>query len=97
VDKRRRSIYTLITENLKKGKMEGVYRSQIKDHIIGKLYVAKLETLESSDLIGDHESLSGDFIKEMFFYHLHGICNQSGLIELAQWSADHNNTQAFKI
>jgi AcrR family transcriptional regulator len=97
VSNRRSSVYKLITDNLKKGKKEGVYRREIKEQVIGNLYVIIIEMLESSDLLDDHESLSGDFIKEMFYYHLHGICNQSGLIELARWSSENRNTQAFKI
>jgi len=97
VSNRRRSVYKLITDNLKKGKKEGVYRREIKEQVVGNLYVIIIETLESSDLLDDHESLSGDFIKEMFYYHLHGICNQSGLIELSRWSSENRNTQAFKI
>jgi len=97
LEKRRLSVYTSITHNLKKGKREGVYRSDLNDSIIGKLYVAKLEMFETSDVIDDHESLSLDFIRELFFYHLHGICNQSGLIELAQWNAANKHIQAFKL
>lgn len=91
LDTKRSTIFSLISQNLERGKEEGVYRSELKHKIIGKLYVAKMEMLESSDHIDVHESLSNDFIKEIFFYHLHSICNQSGLIELAQWNAHIRN------
>ena len=85
------------TLNLKKGKKEGVYRREIKESIIGKLYVTKLEMLESTDFISGFESLSSVFIKEMFFYHIYGICNQSGIIEFLDWNSRIKNPQAFKI
>lgn len=97
VDSKRRTIYRHITENLKKGKKEGVYRREIKESIIGKLYVTKLEMLESTDFISGFESLSSEFIKEMFFYHIYGICNQSGIIEFLDWNSRIKNPQAFKL
>jgi hypothetical protein len=43
-----------------------------------------MEMLENSDIFEIHESLSPEFMRELSFYHLHGICNQKGLDELSQ-------------
>ena len=72
-------MYSVITENLRKGKQEGVYREEIDEHVIGRLHIARIEMLEGNDIIEAHERLSRDFIQEVFIYHLHGICNEKGL------------------
>ena len=79
IDDKRSSMYKVITENLRKGKQEGVYRAEIDDHIIGRLHIARIEMLEENDIIEAHERLSDGFIQEVFTYHLHGICNEQGL------------------
>jgi len=79
IENKRTRMYNVITENLRKGKQEGVYREEIDEHIIGRLHIARMEMLEGNDLIEAHERLSKEFIQEVFTYHLHGICNEQGL------------------
>ena len=79
IEDKRSRMYSVITENLRKGKEEGVYREEIDEHIIGRLHIARIEMLEGNDIIEAHERLSRDFIQEVFIYHLHGICNEQGL------------------
>lgn len=79
IQDKRSNMYTVITENLRKGKQEGIYRADIDEHIIGRLHLARFEMLEANDIIEEHERLSKDFIQEVFIYHLHGICNEQGL------------------
>lgn len=76
---KRRSMYELIVGNLRKGKQEGYYRKEIHENIIGRLYMARMEMLDSNEIIEGHESLSSEFMKEILAYHLHGICNENGL------------------
>ena len=79
MEDKRSNMYRVITDNLKKGKREGLYRAEIDEHIIGRLHIARVEMLEANDLIEDHELMSKEFIQEVFSYHLHGICNERGL------------------
>lgn len=79
IEDKRSNMYRVITENLKKGKSEGIYRLEIDEHIIGRLHIARVEMLDGNDIIEDHERLSKEFIQEVFIYHLHGICNEKGL------------------
>ncbi len=79
IEDKRSNMYNVITENLRKGKQEGLYRAEIDEHIIGRLHIARIEMLEGNDIIEEHERLSKDFIQEVFIYHLHGICNEQGL------------------
>lgn len=86
ITERRDMISDMVKENLRKGKLEGIYRREIREQIIGKLYMAVMEMLENSDIFESHESLSPDFLRELSVYHLRGICNQKGLDELSQWA-----------
>ena len=76
---KRQNMYGLITENLRKGKQEGVYRQEIDEHTIGRLYMARIEMLDSNEIIEEKDSRSSEFMQEVFSYHLHGICNENGL------------------
>lgn len=87
---KRSNMYRVITENLSKGKAEGIYRSEIDEHVIGRLHIARVEMLEGNDIIKDHERFSKDFIQEVFIYHLHGICNEQGLKLIAHETDSFN-------
>ena len=80
---KRQNMYGLITENLRKGKQEGVYRQEIDEHTIGRLYMARIEMLDSNEIIEEKDSRSSEFMQEVFSYHLHGICNENGLKNLS--------------
>jgi AcrR family transcriptional regulator len=90
---KRQNMYDLITGNLRKGKREGVYREEINEHTIGKLYMARIEMLESNDIIEEQESHSLEFMQEVFSYHLHGICNKNGLKILSGFEKTDQNHQ----
>jgi len=83
MEHRRRTMYDLIIQNMRKGKKEGLYRSDLDEHIIARLYMARMEMLSDNEIIKDQESVSLKFIREIFIYHLHGICNAEGLKYLA--------------
>lgn len=70
---------TLIESNMLKGKQEGLYRIDLNHKIIAKLYMARIEMLDHTDILTEPETKSLDFIREVFIYHLHGICNAKGL------------------
>jgi hypothetical protein len=76
---KRKRMQTLIEKNRLKGKQEGLYRQDLNHHIIAKLYTARIEMMDHTDIITEPETKSLDFIREVFKYHLHGICNQRGL------------------
>ena len=76
---KRKRMYEQIMRNLKKGKEEGLYREEMDEHVIGMLYVARVEMLNSHEILQEDETTSVRFIREIFLYHLHGICNERGL------------------
>ena len=84
MEHKRKVMYELIFRNMKQGKEEGLYRSDLDEHIIVRLYMARMEMLNDNEIIGNEETVSHKFIREIFIYHLHGICNMEGLDYLAQ-------------
>ena len=84
LEDKRQNMFDLIVGNLQKGKQEGVYREEIQEQTIGKLYLARMEMLDSNEIIDGHQTLSADFMQEIFTYHLHGICNENGLKTLTE-------------
>ncbi len=64
--------------NIKNGKKQGLYRQEINEHIIAKLYVLRIESMMDTDLFTNEERFSPNFWKELFFYHLYGILSKKG-------------------
>jgi AcrR family transcriptional regulator len=79
IGKKRERMYSLLILNMVRGKKEGIYRSELNHHIIAKLYMARMEMLNSTEVIEDEEIKSMNFFKEILIYHIHGICNSRGL------------------
>jgi len=97
IHEKRENMYKMIVENLRKGKREGIYRKEINEQAIGSLYIARMEMLDNNEIIQAHNSRSDEFMKEIFSYHLHGICNENGLKILSQFKEKMENRQDYKI
>jgi len=97
LDDKRQNMMGLIVGNLKKGKQEGIYRKEINEETIGKLYMARMEMLDSNEIIDGHQTLTAACIQEIFTYHLHGICNENGLKVLANIKEKSENQQVKNI
>ena len=76
---KRNHLYQLIVGNIRKGKSEGLYRKELMGEVIAGLYVSRVERLELDDSAHAYELITDDAIREVFIYHLHGICNRKGL------------------
>lgn len=81
---RRKIMIERIMFNLVHGKKEGLYRNEMDENIISKLYMARMEMLQDNDILKNEDSISHDFFREIFLYHLHGICNDRGLKYITQ-------------
>jgi len=78
-DLRRNHIYRFITENLNKGKSEGLYRNEIDAEIISKLNVSVIDSMVDNEIITINEFMDQRFFNEFFIYHIRGIVNDKGL------------------
>jgi AcrR family transcriptional regulator len=79
---RRERMYNYILLNLKKGKEEELYRNDLDDEIIAKLYLSRSESMADSSLYTVEEYTSIKIFVELLTYHIRGIATQSGIEEL---------------
>jgi len=84
VKTRRESIYSYILINLKKGKKEGLYREEMKEDIIAKLYLSRVESIHLNDLFSVEEFTSVKLFMELLTYHVRGIASDKGIIVLEE-------------
>jgi len=79
---RRERMFNYILQNLIKGKKEGLYREEMDEKIIAKLYLARSENIHFSELFSVEEFTSDKLFLELVIYHIRGIATEGGLIVL---------------
>jgi TetR/AcrR family transcriptional regulator, cholesterol catabolism regulator len=79
VKTRREGIYSYILLNLKKGKKEGLYREDLNNEIIAKLYLLRIESIQNNDLFTVDEFTSSKLFIELLTYHIRGIATEKGI------------------
>jgi hypothetical protein len=79
VKTRREGIYSYILLNLKKGKKEGLYRSEMNEEVIAKLYLSRSEIIHNNDLYTVEELTSVKISEELLIYHVRGIATEKGI------------------
>ena len=84
VKTRREGIYSYILTNLNNGKKEGLYRDDLNNEIIARLYLSRSESIHVSDLFTIEEYTSHDLFMELIKYHVRGIATQKGISVLEQ-------------
>ncbi len=75
----RENMFRSMVANLRKGKEEGLFREDLDEVVIAKLYISRVEYPLESDLLSAEEFTSPRFIIQSFIYHIHGIANEKGL------------------
>jgi TetR/AcrR family transcriptional regulator, cholesterol catabolism regulator len=79
VTARREGIYQYILMNLKKGRKEGLYRDDMDEEVIAKLYLSRIENIHFNELFTVEEFTSIKLFKEMLNYHVRGIATPEGI------------------
>ncbi len=79
---RRERMYDYIILNLKKGKEEGLYRSDLDEEVIAKLYLSRAENIHNNELFTVEEYTSSRLFTELLTYHIRGISTEKGISEL---------------
>ena len=79
VKARREGVFNYILSNLKKGKEEGLYRTDLDEEIIAKFYLSRAETLHLNDLYTVEEFTSIKIFTELLTYHIRGIATEKGI------------------
>ncbi len=76
---RKEGIYNYILLNLKKGKTEELYRAEMDEEVIAKLYLSRSEILHTNDLFTVEELTSVKIFRELLIYHVRGIATEKGI------------------
>jgi hypothetical protein len=79
---RREGIYSYILLNLKKGIREGLYRKDMNNDVIAKLYLWRSEDTGITSLFSSEEFTSVKLFVELLNYHIRGIATEKGIIVL---------------
>ena len=74
-------IFKSVLNNLKQGKKEGLYRREMDEELIAKLYVLRIDSLMDSSIITRDEALTPVAMKQLMEYHIRGISNEKGIME----------------
>ena len=83
-------IYNMQVENMEQGKAEGVYRDMDTD-IIARVLTHKVQR-STMEIFTTEELYSGRVQRELLLYHLYGICNEQGHIQVNRWLSEHNSS-----
>lgn len=78
-EKRQQEMYLSVLGNMKKGKAEGIYRQDLKEEIIAKLYVTRIVHAHESEIISIEDFIAPEAYREYFVYHIRGIANEKGI------------------
>jgi AcrR family transcriptional regulator len=79
---RREGIYQYILMNLKKGRREGLYRVEMDEEVIAKLYLSRTENIHLNELFTVEEFTSRKLFMELLNYHVRGIATPEGIVVL---------------
>jgi hypothetical protein len=82
VKTRKEGIFEYLLLNIKKGKKEGLYREDLNEEIITKLYLSRLGNSQFNELFTAEEFTSIKLFVELLNYHVRGIATEKGIIVL---------------
>jgi hypothetical protein len=94
VKTRREGIYNYILLNLKKGKEQGLYREDLNEEIIAKLYLSRSENIHLDDIFTIEEFTSIKLFIELLKYHIRGIATGKGISVLEKKIKELENNNA---
>ena len=79
---RRERMYNYLLLNLNKGKEEGLYRQEMNQDVIAKLYLSRSENIHLDTLFTVEEFTSIKLFVELITYHVRGIATEKGIAVL---------------
>lgn len=84
-------MYNAVVENIRQGKSEGLYRDNVDEILIAKLYASRVNSLMESDLITPEEKMNPEFKNQIMEYHIRGIANDKGIIKFEEYLKHYND------
>jgi TetR/AcrR family transcriptional regulator, cholesterol catabolism regulator len=76
---RRKGMFESVLANLKRGKAEGLYREELKEEILTRLQISRLENMYSDVMFSIEDYSTENIFRELFIYHIRGIANEKGI------------------
>jgi AcrR family transcriptional regulator len=83
-------VYQEISDNLRRGITEGLYRADFDTDIIAKIYVNTSILGTRPDVFAPNDYKMHDILRTNILYHLHGIVSATGLELLQQMKEELN-------
>jgi len=95
---RRKGMYDSVLANLKRGKAEGLYRSELNEEILTRLQISRLENMYGDPMFSISDFSTENIFKELFIYHIRGIANEQGIKYLEEniQKFDYSEIEIFK-
>lgn len=86
LEKRKREIVLrLMTENINRGKQEGIYRTELNTEIVSFLYYSRARLMLQQESFFEQSKWSiPEIMREILIYHIRGIASADGLLYLEQ-------------
>jgi AcrR family transcriptional regulator len=78
------NVFNRISENLKEGVTEGMYRENLDTDVVARLYIGNIDTLLNPDYFPVKKYVFWDIYREYLSYHLHGVVSNKGLMFLEE-------------
>ncbi len=76
---RRAKMSESVLNNMKKGKKEGLFRTDLNEEIITKLHVSRIMCMTENPYFSTAELSSPEVFSEIIIYHIRGIANENGI------------------
>ncbi len=81
LEKRKREIiFRLMTENINRGKAEGIYREELNSEIVSFLYYSRARLMLQEESFFEQSKWSiTEIMREILIYHIRGIASAEGI------------------
>jgi TetR/AcrR family transcriptional regulator, cholesterol catabolism regulator len=76
---RNEHIFSSILQNIQQGKDEGLYRREINNELISKLYVNRINSMTGDDTFTIEELKSSNFFLQVMEFHIRGLATPKGI------------------
>ncbi len=77
--RRNEHIFSSILLNIQQGKDEGLYRTEINNELIAKLYVNRINTMTEDDTFTIEELKSSNLFLQVMEFHIRGLASPKGI------------------
>jgi len=90
-----KNMFDSVLDNIIQGKKEGLYRKNINEALIAKMYVLRVEMIMESDIISRDDMRDPENFNQILEYHIRGIASEKGIKEYEEYKKyldNENNT-----